>query len=243
MKEDLFEGFVGIRLAEGQLGNDIVLTVFLCILVLFAFHFSRNLRYYLKIPDSLVHTKERQSLFDESIGNISQHHLFGSLQFILLLTLNLYMLFVSAGRIGGSDTKTTLIYLVAFFGVLLLFFLFKQLLYFVLGMVFSDHHKYHLWKTSYFFSIDFWGILLYIPTVLLLFAGEAHFVPLILLVLFYLINRFILVIKAFRIFFSKRTAFVLIFLYLCALEMLPLLFLYEGLLHVNHIIEINSLWL
>ncbi len=243
MKEDLFEGYVGIRLAEGQLGNDIVLSLFLCMLVLFAIHFRRNAPYYMKIFPSLIHTKERQSLFDESIGNTYQNHLFGSFQFVFLYTLIVFMLFVAVGRIGLVDSKTTFIYLLAIFGVLLLFFLFKQLIYFVLGIVFAEQNKYHLWKDSYFYAIDLWGILLYLPTVLLLFAGKIHVVPLVLLIILYLSNRIIIILKAIRIFFNKKTSVLLIILYLCALEILPLLFLYEGLIFINYIIEINSLWL
>lgn len=243
MKEELFEGFVGIRLAEGQLGNDIVLSLFLVMLVLFAIHFRRNIPYYVRIPDNLIHVKERQSLFDESIGNVFGSHVFGSLQFVFLNSLICFMLFVSAGSISSIDPKTTLLYIAVFFVVLLVFFLFKQAMYAVIGRVFADPKKYHLWKSSYYSTIDFWGILLYLPALLLLFSGKAYSLPIILLVLFYAINRLILILKAFRIFFNKKTAFVLLILYLCALEIMPLLFLYEGLLYVNHIIEINSLWL
>ncbi|MDR0394222.1 MAG: DUF4271 domain-containing protein [Tannerella sp.] len=45
-----------------------------------------------------------------------------------------------------------------------------------------------------------------------------------------------------HIFLNKNTGFLFFSLYLCAQEIIPLVFLYEGLIYMYNIIEKNNIW-
>lgn len=65
---DLFEGYVGIRLWDGQLVDDVIFTLLLSLLIAFAIIFRSNFQHFVKMMKDVVYLKERQNLFDETAG-------------------------------------------------------------------------------------------------------------------------------------------------------------------------------
>ena len=60
-----FEGYVGIRLWDGQLVDDVVFSLLFVLFMCFALVFRTNYRLFLKMMRDVVYVKERQNLFDE----------------------------------------------------------------------------------------------------------------------------------------------------------------------------------
>ncbi|MDD4114083.1 MAG: DUF4271 domain-containing protein [Massilibacteroides sp.] len=241
--DNLFEGYVGIRLWDGQVLNDLLFSLLIGLLFLFALAFRLHYRSFLKMVKDVFYTKERQSLFENGVA--SDHYF---RQFMLFHALVLCSLFAFS-RLYINDLITfeltshsILLCLGGIFGIVALFYFFKQIMYAITANIFSDNNKYKLWKNSYLAIMGSWGILLYIPVIWSIFWGAYPVLPVILFVLFYILCRFAIIYKTLRIFHKKNTGLLYINLYLCAQEILPLVFLYEGMVYLYNFIKTSTLW-
>ncbi|MCS3063999.1 hypothetical protein NXX40_16835 [Parabacteroides distasonis] len=63
-----FEGYVGIRLWDGQLVDDVVFSLLFVLFMCFALVFRTNYRLFLKMMRDVVYVKERQNLFEVTRG-------------------------------------------------------------------------------------------------------------------------------------------------------------------------------
>ncbi|MDD2436804.1 MAG: DUF4271 domain-containing protein, partial [Massilibacteroides sp.] len=66
--DNLFEGYVGIRLWDGQVLNDLLFSLLIGLLFLFALAFRLHYRSFLKMVKDVFYTKERQSLFENGVA-------------------------------------------------------------------------------------------------------------------------------------------------------------------------------
>lgn len=240
---DLFEGYVGIRLWDGQVLNDLLFTLIFSALLLFALAFRFNYRAFLTMLKDVFYLKERQSLFEKRVVPDSYFRFFMILQTLFLCSLFLFSYFYSKNYLTFDLTgKNILLCIGGVFGVVVLFFFFKWLLYAITGVIFSDVQKYRLWQNSYIAIMGTWGILLYIPVVWLSLWGKYPIVPIVLFVISYFLCRFAIIVKTLRIFHKKNTGLLYISLYLCAQEILPLVFLYEGMVYLYNFIKTSTLW-
>ena len=64
-----FEGYVGIRLWDGQLVDDVVFSLLFVLFMCFALVFRTNYRLFLKMMRDVVYVKERQNLFEVTRGS------------------------------------------------------------------------------------------------------------------------------------------------------------------------------
>ena len=58
-----FEGYVGIRLWDGQLVDDVVFSLLFVLFMCFALVFRTNYRLFLKMMRDVVYVKERQTFW------------------------------------------------------------------------------------------------------------------------------------------------------------------------------------
>ena len=196
-----FEGYVGIRLWDGQLVDDVVFSLLFVLFMCFALVFRTNYRLFLKMMRDVAY-----GYFNHLLENT------------VLISIGLIMM------------------------VLMLFYWCKRCFYYLLGVVFTDAPKYKFWKTNYNAIIGAWGICLYIPALWLVFVGSSIQIPVLLFVFFYILCRFVIIYKTIRIFHRKNSSFLYISLYLCGQEILPLVFLYEGIIYLYNFIESSTLW-
>lgn len=229
---DLFEGYVGIRLWDGQQVNDAIFTLLLSLLVIFAIIFRFNFQHFIRMMKDAIYLKERQNLFDETVGkNVFFFRDFMTFQALFLCSIALYLIVGVSGM--SVFQRGTGLGIAGIVGVLFLFYQFKQLCYFLLGFVFAEPDKYRLWKRSYNALMGVWGVLLYIPVVWLMVAGQGVIAPAILFVFSYLFCRFAILYKTIRIFHRNNIGLLYISLYLCTLEITPLMLLCKGVLMYN----------
>jgi hypothetical protein len=132
--------------------------------------------------------------------------------------------------------------LATFFCLTWFFYFLKQNFYALYGRVFNENGKYHRWNTNYHILSYLWGISLYIPVLWLIFDHTHLTEGLILFVISYMIHRITLICMTFRIFYTQNTGILFLSSYLCAQEIVPLLFLYEGLIYLYNTIEASTLW-
>lgn len=238
---DSFEGYVGIRLWDGQIANDLLFAFLLSLLILFAIVFRNNFQQFVKMLKDAVFVRERSSFFDEGRNESSIiFHLFMLFQAIFLCSVALFSIGKIYGYYGSINNEGLFGLLILF--VVFLFYQFRQLTNYLLGCVFIEPRKYKLWKNNYNAIMEIWGILLYIPVLLLVFIDINVTIPVILFIIFYISYRFAIIYKTIRIFHKKNSGFLYISLYLCGQEILPLVFLYEGMVYLYNFIETSTLW-
>lgn len=239
----MFEGYVGIRLWDGQLVDDVIFSLLLSLLVAFAIVFRANYQNFIKMLKDVVYLKERQNLFDDTVGKSETffRH-FMIFQMLFLCSIALFAIARVKGVVAHLDEKGVIVIIVSVFCLLLLFYQFKQFCNYLLGFIFAAPDKYRFWKKSYNATMAAWGILLYIPVVWLMFVGNKTLAPVILFCIFYFLCRFVIIYKTIRIFHKNSVGLLYISLYLCTQEILPLIFLYEGMIFLYNFIETSTLW-
>ncbi len=126
-----------------------------------------------------------------------------------------------------------------FMGITVAYFALKFLLYMVVNWVFFDHKKNEQWMKAQLFILAGLGIVVF-PIVLLMayFNLSIHSVVIygcVVVILFKLLSFY----KAYLIFFRKTNAIVQSFLYLCALEMMPLGALWGALALTDNYLKVN----
>ncbi|MCC8144041.1 MAG: DUF4271 domain-containing protein [Tannerellaceae bacterium] len=240
----MFEGYVGIRLWDGQLVEDVIFSLLLVLIMMFAFVFRANQRLFIKMLKDAVAVKERQSLFEETVSGNNEFYFRCFMVFQSLFLCSI--IFFSVGRIRRYithlDEKVVLIATTAIFIDLFLFYQFKRLCYYLLATIFIDRNQYKLWKTNYNAVIGVWGITLYLPALWFVFVSGYMNMPVILFFILYFLCRFVIIYKSIRIFHSKSVGFLYLSLYLCAQEILPLILLYKGIVYLYNFIETSTIW-
>ena len=119
------------------------------------------------------------------------------------------------------------------------YFLLKAFLYVISGWVFFEKKKNVQWLKAYLFLISCQGVALF-PMVMLLSYFDF---PLQIAVIYTLtilgLVKLLAFLKAYIIFFRRNGVFLQIFLYFCALEVIPLFALWGGLVLISHYLKIN----
>lgn len=134
---NIFEGYVGIRLWDGQLVDDVIFSLLLFLFIVFSFVFRTNFQLFVKMLKDAFLVKERQNLFDDVIGkSIFFFRNFMTFQVLFLSSIAL----IAVGRIYGfvnyAEWQAVLSAIGTVFCVLFLFYQFKQCCYYLLGSVF-----------------------------------------------------------------------------------------------------------
>lgn len=95
---NIFEGYVGIRLWDGQLVDDVIFSLLLFLFIAFSFVFRTNFQLFVKMLKDAFLVKERQNLFDDVIGkSIFFFRNFMTFQVLFLSSIAL----IAVGRIYG----------------------------------------------------------------------------------------------------------------------------------------------
>jgi hypothetical protein len=230
---DGFEGYVGIRVGEGQLIDDLIFSLVFVLLFVFSLVFHANCHLFLKMIRDVFYVKEHLSLFEEIDGNKTIFRSFMIFQSLLLCSICLFFTARLYNFIPDyPDVGTNMLFIGAVFVVLLLIYTIKQFLYNLIGTIFTTSNLYKIWRTGYTASVGFWGMLLYIPVLFLAFVKVYLNIYVLLFAFLYILWRFIIIHKTIYIFGIRGVGFLYIILYLCAQEILPFIFLYEGTIYL-----------
>jgi len=237
-----FEGYVGIRIGDDQLVNDVIFSLLIILLIIFALVYRSNYRLFSKMIRDVFYVKERLSLFETVGGNEFVFRNFMIFQSLFLFTLAIFAISRVYQYIHFSDVASNLFVIGIIFLCVILFYYYRQFFYGLIGFVFAEPEKYKFWKTNYYAITGFWGVLLYVPVLWVVFVGKYVEIPLVLFVILYISYRFWLIYKTIRIFHIRSMRFLYIFLYLCGQEILPVIFIYKGMIYLYNFIERSAIW-
>jgi len=124
--------------------------------------------------------------------------------------------------LAPSLQSNVFLHILSFCGLALGFYLAQWLIYKVIGYTFSDKVGSKLWLDGFKASQSFLGLLLLPVLVLLMIYPTSGKLLLSISALLYLIARLIFIYKGFRIFYGNLSSILYFILYLCTVEIVPL---------------------
>ena len=127
--------------------------------------------------------------------------------------------------LAASLQSSVFPHVMAFTGMALGFYIVQRLVFMALGFTFTDKVSSGLWLDGFKATQAFLGLVL-LPVLVLLMVYPTHSkMLLIVATILYSVVRFIFVCKGIRIFYSKLSSIIYFILYLCAVEIVPLVIL------------------
>ena len=242
MENTDFEGYTNIYLHHISFSNDIMLIIVLALLAVFAWTFLMNFTLFSTMIININAGEQRQSIFESTENNIFLFNSFMTFQAILLFSIYVFSAAAKYKYILNTDLKTTLLSIGLLFVLFFFYYLFKRALYALFGIVFLEKSTNKMLFTNYQALLGSWGIALYFPVLWVLLFDTYFSASVIILIFSYLLFKIIFAFRFFYVFSKKNTGILFISLYLCAQEIAPLVFLYQGLNFTFYIIERNNAW-
>ena len=218
-------------------GDSFITSLLLVCFLLACIAFSKSKHFVIRQAKTFFRTPRIGTTEVTETSSEVRYQFFFVLQTCLLLAIG-YFIYSKASI---SDTFIVDQYQVIsiYAGCMGGYFLLKTFLYMVSGWVFFEKKKNIQWLKAYLFLISCQGVLLF-PMVMLLSYFDF---PLQIAVIYTLIVlglvKILAFLKAYIIFFRRNGVFLQIFLYFCALEVVPLFALWGGLVLISHYLKIN----
>ena len=215
-------GFTGIPHPSLPQTEPWVFIAVILLFFLFVYSLSQSIGFISDTMKTFFQVKERSSIFSKATVNDSRFKFFlivfsiGSLSFYAYLLLHNPSSSFSIKEFGLFLLATSL-----FFGI-------KSLIFDLIGYVFLNNTTIILAKGAYFNVVSFWGVCLFPILILQIYISE-NFIGItqIISLIVSICACFLIIIKLFQIFFQKILASFYILLYLCTLEILPLIILFK----------------
>jgi hypothetical protein len=206
--------------AQTEMWVFICLGTLLFLLVVAVLFSSSSLVHMIK---TLFELTDRNSIFNDTTINNSPARFLLTFFFISVFSLFSYL------YLHLESESFPLIGYLIFLGVTTVFFIVKLLLFNMLGFVFLNPSVFKTAKETYFNILSLLGLALYPLLVIRIYAipfFDHKIIDYIILSLLLLTSLFI-VYKLIRIFFNKLVDLFYILLYLCTLEILPFIALFQ----------------
>jgi hypothetical protein len=121
----------------------------------------------------------------------------------------------------------------------LVYLFFKWIIYLFLSQVFFNAAKTRLWMESYAALVYFLGIILFPFVLLLIYLDLSTVYVIIVGLILMIVIKLLTFYKWTKLFSVNIYSLLLLFLYFCAIEIVPFFFLYEGVVQLNNALIIN----
>lgn len=199
---------------------------------------ARSKKFLLQQARNFMLYRERTSIFNSSTTADMRYLLLLIVQTCVLSGVCIFNYFNDV-QFSLMKSVSPHLLLVVYIAVSMIYFLFKWVVYSLLGWVFFDKNKTDIWLESYSTLIYYLGFVLF-PLVLFLVYFDLNVVFLVSIGCFLVIfTKILMFYKWVKLFFSNIYGAFLLILYFCALEIIPCLILYQGLVLLNNILIIN----
>ncbi|MDR0894735.1 MAG: DUF4271 domain-containing protein [Prevotellaceae bacterium] len=230
--------FEGIPLPYSPRMDDGITLVLLSCFLLSAYILARSrLLLAEQMKNFLLH-RDRNSVFAHFTTSDMHYLLLLILQTCVLASICLFNYFLDISP--SLQLHVAPYWLLILYTLILLFYLFlKWLAYTVVGWIFLNKEKTSAWMESYSTLLYYLGFSLF-PFVLFLVYFDLSLVATVVIGLCLVVLFKILVFyKWLKLFCENLAGCFLLILYFCALEIIPLLLTYKGMLQLNHYLIIN----
>ena len=236
--QEVDSGFEGTPISYSPRTDDAIALTLLACFFLSSIVLARGKKFLSQQVKDFVLHRERTSIFDSSTA--------ADVRYLLVLVLQTCVLSGITFLNYFHDTSPTLMNQVSpllllgiYVGFCLAYFLLKWLIYMFLGWTFFDKNKTNIWLESYSALIYYVGFALF-PFVLFLVYFDLSLTNLVIIGSIILIfTKILMLYKWIKLFFHQFSGLFLLILYFCALEIVPCLLLYQGMIQMNNILLIK----
>ena len=236
--QEVDSGFEGTPISYSPRTDDAIALTLLACFFLSSIALARGKKFLSQQVKDFVLHRERTSIFDSSTAADVRYLLVLVLQTCVLSGITFLNYFHDTCP-ALMDHVSSLLLLGIYVGFCLAYFLLKWLLYMFLGWTFFDKNKTNVWLESYSALIYYVGFALF-PFVLFLVYFDLSLTNLVTIGSIILIfTKILMFYKWIKLFFHQFSGLFLLILYFCALEIVPCLLLYQGMIQMNNILLIK----
>ena len=236
--QEVDSGFEGTPISYSPRTDDAIALTLLVCFFLSSIALARGKKFLSQQVKDFVLHRERTSIFDSSTAADVRYLLVLVLQTCVLSGITFLNYFHDICP-ALMDHVSSLLLLGIYVGFCLAYFLLKWLLYMFLGWTFFDKNKTNIWLESYSALIYYVGFALF-PFVLFLVYFDLSLTNLVIIGSIILIfTKILMFYKWIKLFFHQFSGLFLLILYFCALEIVPCLLLYQGMIQMNNILLIK----
>lgn len=236
--QEVDSGFEGTPISYSPRTDDAIALTLLVCFFLSSIALARGKKFLSQQVKDFVLHRERTSIFDSSTAADVRYLLVLVLQTCVLSGITFLNYFHDTCP-ALMDHVSSLLLLGIYVGFCLAYFLLKWLLYMFLGWTFFDKNKTNIWLESYSALIYYVGFALF-PFVLFLVYFDLSLTNLVIIGSIILIfTKILMFYKWIKLFFHQFGDLFLLILYFCALEIVPCLLLYQGMVRINDILLIK----
>lgn len=236
--QEVDSGFEGTPISYSPRTDDAIALTLLACFFLSSIALARGKKFLSQQVKDFVLHRERTSIFDSSTAADVRYLLVLVLQTCVLSGITFLNYFHDTCP-ALMDHVSSLLLLGIYVGFCLAYFLLKWLLYMFLGWTFFDKNKTNIWLESYSALICYVGFALF-PFVLFLVYFDLSLTNLVIIGSIILIfTKILMFYKWIKLFFHQFSGLFLLILYFCALEIVPCLLLYQGMIQMNNILLIK----
>lgn len=236
--QEVDSGFEGTPISYSPRTDDAIALTLLACFFLSSIALARGKKFLSQQVKDFVLHRERTSIFDSSMAADVRYLLVLVLQTCVLSGITFLNYFHDTCP-ALMDHVSSLLLLGIYVGFCLAYFLLKWLLYMFLGWTFFDKNKTNIWLESYSALIYYVGFALF-PFVLFLVYFDLSLTNLVIIGSIILIfTKILMFYKWIKLFFHQFSGLFLLILYFCALEIVPCLLLYQGMIQMNNILLIK----
>lgn len=130
-----------------------------------------------------------------------------------------------------------------FIGTIGLFLGIKYSIYKLIGYIFNIRDRIQIWLRSYMITIEMLGIVAFIPVLVLIYSQQYYTIVISFLICLFIVSRMIIFYRIIVFFMQSNVNLLFLIAYLCALEIIPYIFLYNILVFLYKIDLTSLLWL
>jgi hypothetical protein len=236
--QEVDSGFEGTPISYSPRTDDAIALTLLACFFLSSIALARGKKFLSQQVKDFVLHRERTSIFDSSTAADVRYLLVLVLQTCVLSGITFLNYFHDTCP-ALMDHVSSLLLLGIYVGFCIADFLLKWLLYMFLGWTFFDKNKTNIWLESYSALIYYVGFALF-PFVLFLVYFDLSLTNLVIIGSIILIfTKILMFYKWIKLFFHQFSGLFLLILYFCALEIVPCLLLYQGMIQMNNILLIK----
>ena len=236
--QEVDSGFEGTPISYSPRTDDAIALTLLACFFLSSIALARGKKFLSQQVKDFVLHRERTSIFDSSTAADVRYLLVLVLQTCVLSGITFLNYFHDTCP-ALMDHVSSLLLLGIYVGFCLAYFLLKWLLYMFLGWTFFDKNKTNIWLESYSALIYYVGFALF-PFVLFLVYFDLSLTNLVIIGSIILIfTKILMFYKWIKLFFHQFSGLFLLIFYFCALEIVPCLLLYQGMIQMNNILLIK----
>lgn len=202
-----------------------VMALLIGMFMVLAFSVSHYGTYVKTFRQNLLSVRRRANAFDDHTINETGI----TVALMLLACLCEGILIYFGAREGGfAPGLAPFLAIAMFWGVAVLLMIFQTVAYLATGYAFTDYQNTSQWVKGFMASQALLGLMLTVPALWLLFNPGAFGITIAVAAAMYLVARLIFIGKGFRIFYTNLFSLVYFILYLCTLEIVPLILLYHS---------------